>query len=218
MVLHDMNRSSGTRTQVLPLRERLKEETQRAILEAAEQVFGASGLSGARMDDIAARAGVSVGTLYNHFEDRDALLSTLIVSRREDLLRRLDDVLAAHDREPFEPQLEHFLRSVLEHFDSHKAFLAILLESEHARMQQPMGLRSTGPNTALVQLHRRVEELLVRGRIVQALRPEGAELFSSFLVGILKATLSRELYAPSGVPLANRAPALVLFFLHGAGA
>jgi AcrR family transcriptional regulator len=213
-----MKRSSATRTQVLPLRERLKEETQRSILEAAEQVFGASGLSGARMDDIAARAGVSVGTLYNHFEDRDALLSALIVSRREDLLRRLDEVLAAHDREPFGSQLEHFVRAVLEHFDSHKAFLAILLESEHSRIQEPIGPRSTAPNTALLQLYRRVEELLVRGRIVGALRPEGAELFPSFLVGTLKATLSRELHEPSGIPLANRAPALVLFFLHGAGA
>jgi hypothetical protein len=36
-------------------------------------------------------------------------------------------------------------------------------------------------------------------------------------MGLLKGTLSRELLVPSGVPLATRAPALVLFFLHGAG-
>ena len=76
-----MNRSSSTGRNVLPLRERLKGETQRAILEAAEEAFGQSGLNGARMDDIAARAGVSVGTLYNHFSDRDALLKALIVQR-----------------------------------------------------------------------------------------------------------------------------------------
>src|SRR5438477_203996 len=137
-----MNRSSHTGRQVLPLRERLKGETQRAILEAAEEVFGESGLSGARMEDIAGRAGVSVGTLYNHFKDRDALLKDLIVARREELLARLDGVL----------------------------------------------------------------------------RPEAAEMFPSFLMALLKGTLSRELSAPTDVPLASRAPALVLFFLHGAGA
>ena len=40
----------------------------------------------------------------------------------------------------------------------------------------------------------------------------------NFLMALLKGTLSRELSAPTDVPLASRAPALVLFFLHGAGA
>ena len=213
-----MNRSSHTVRQVLPLRERLKGETQRAILEAAEEVFGESGLSGARMEDIAGRAGVSVGTLYNHFKDRDALLKDLIVARREELLARLDAVLASTEKDGFGSQLEQFVRAVLEHFDSHKAFLAIILESEHMRAQELSGSRASRPNTALLEIRRRIEELLVRGRIVGMLRPEAAEMFPSFLMALLKGTLSRELWAPTDVPLASRAPALVLFFLHGAGA
>jgi AcrR family transcriptional regulator len=213
-----MNRTSSTGRQVLPLRERLKGETQRAILEAAEEVFGQSGLSGARMEDIAARAGVSVGTLYNHFADRDALLKALIVTRRQELLERLDSVLASSEKDGFGAQLEQFVRAVLEHFDSHKAFLAIVLESEHMRAPEIPVARGSRPNTALVEILRRVEELLVRGRIVGILRPEGAEMFPAFLMGLLKGTLSRELLAPTAVPLVTRAPALVLFFLHGAGA
>jgi AcrR family transcriptional regulator len=213
-----MNRSSSTGHKVLPLRERLKGETQRAILEAAEEVFGQSGLSGARMEDIAARAGVSVGTLYNHVADRDALLKALIVQRRQELLERLDAVLASSAKDGFGAQLEQFVRAVLEHFDSHKAFLAIILESEHMRAQELSVPRGSRPNTALFEVLRRVEELLIRGRIVGMLRPEGAELFPAFLMGLLKGTLSRELLVPSGIPLATRAPALVLFFLHGAGA
>jgi len=212
-----MNRSSSTGRNVLPLRERLKGETQRAILEAAEEVFGQSGLSGARMEDIAARGGVSVGTLYNHFADRDALLKALIVQRRQELLSRIDSVLASSEKDGFGAQLEQFVRAVLEHFDSHKAFLAIVLESEHMRAHEMSGPRTSRPNSALFEVLRRVEELLVRGRIVGMLRPEGAELLPAFLMGLLKGTLSRELLVPSGVPLASRAPALVLFFLHGAG-
>jgi AcrR family transcriptional regulator len=51
------------------LRERLREEAARAILAAAEEVFATDGLQ-ARMERIAEQAGVAVGTLYNHFEDR----------------------------------------------------------------------------------------------------------------------------------------------------
>jgi AcrR family transcriptional regulator len=213
-----MKRSSSIVGKVLPLRERLKGETQRAILQAAEEVFGDSGLSGARMEDIAARAGVSVGTVYNHFDDRDALLAELIVTRRHDLLARLDAVLTSTEKDGFGAQLEQFVRAVLEHFDSHKAFLAIVLESEHARAHDLSGPRTTRPDTALREVVRRVEELLMRGRIVGMLRHEGAEMFPSFLMALLKGTLSRELYAPTGFPLVNAAPALVLFFLHGAGA
>jgi AcrR family transcriptional regulator len=213
-----MKHRSLSAGKIVPLRERLKGETQRAILEAAEQVFGESGLGRARMEDIAARAGVSVGTVYNHFEDRDALLAELIVTRRQDLLARLDAVLASTEKDGFGAQLEQFVRAVLEHFDSHKAFLAIVLESEHARVREPSGPRASRPDTALLEVVRRVEELLMRGRIVGGLRPEGAEMFPSFLMGLLKGTLSLELHAPTVVPLASRAPAIVLFFLHGAGA
>src|SRR4051812_17829642 len=195
-----MKRSSEIGTKILPLRERLKGETQREILHAAEAVFGQSGLNGARMEDIAARAGVSVGTLYNHFEDRDALLSALVVSRREDLLNRLDEVLAAHDKEPFGGQLEHFVRAVLEHFDSHKAFLAILLESEHARAHAPVGPRASRPNTALLQVYRRGGGRLLPRVAAGAPRPGGAGPFPPLLFGLPKRALSPGPYAPTRGP------------------
>src|SRR3981081_4254853 len=101
-----MKRTSSSAGKIVPLRERLKGETQRAILQAAEEVFGDSGLSGARMEDIATRAGVSVGTVYNHFEDRDALLAELIVTRRHDLLARLDAALTSTERAGFGAHIE----------------------------------------------------------------------------------------------------------------
>ena len=55
---------------VSKLRDRLKETTEQSILAAAEEVFAETGLHGARMETIAQNAGVSVGTLYNYFNDR----------------------------------------------------------------------------------------------------------------------------------------------------
>lgn len=43
------------------------------ILKAARQVFGEKGFAKARMSDIAERAGVAVGTIYLHFETKEAL-------------------------------------------------------------------------------------------------------------------------------------------------
>ena len=87
----NLDSHSGSRVR---LRQRLRAETRAAILAAAEEVFAARGLRGARMEAIASRAGVAVGTLYNHFQDREALLSALIQSRRQALLDRVDRALA----------------------------------------------------------------------------------------------------------------------------
>src|SRR5919206_3781985 len=90
------------------LRERLREATRDAILAAAEQAFAADGPR-ARMESIAERAGIAVGTLYNHFEDRDALWKALGRSRREALLARVDAALAASRGQRFRDALGAFV-------------------------------------------------------------------------------------------------------------
>lgn len=48
-------------------------ETVAAILEGAAQVFETKGFAAATTDEIARRAGVSIGTLYQYFPNKDAI-------------------------------------------------------------------------------------------------------------------------------------------------
>lgn len=48
--------------------------TRQALLKAAAEAFAERGLNGAKLDDIARRAGVTKGAVYSHFEDREDLL------------------------------------------------------------------------------------------------------------------------------------------------
>jgi AcrR family transcriptional regulator len=48
------------------------------ILEAALEVFGEVGLARARLDDIAKRAGISKGTIYVYFPDKEALFKEVV--------------------------------------------------------------------------------------------------------------------------------------------
>src|SRR5919201_3557298 len=82
IVPQKVNQNSRSEHGVKSLRERLRAETGRAIAAAAEETFAANGVREARIEEIAARAGVSVGTVYNHFEDREALLNGLVERRR----------------------------------------------------------------------------------------------------------------------------------------
>lgn len=53
------------------------------ILESAEVIFGEKGFDGATMQDIAARAGISLKTLYGSFASKKALVEEVQVMRGE---------------------------------------------------------------------------------------------------------------------------------------
>src|SRR6185503_4661309 len=48
------------------------------IVQAADQVFSEKGFAAARLDDIAARAGVSKGALYLYFETKQDLFRAVV--------------------------------------------------------------------------------------------------------------------------------------------
>jgi TetR/AcrR family transcriptional regulator, regulator of autoinduction and epiphytic fitness len=56
----------------------LSPEKAAAILEGAMQEFLANGYAATTMDKVAATAGVSKATVYNHFQDKESLFNALI--------------------------------------------------------------------------------------------------------------------------------------------
>lgn len=64
-------------------RQARAEATMEAIVEAAAQILERDGEEAATTARIAERAGVSIGTLYQYFADRDAVLAALIRRDRQ---------------------------------------------------------------------------------------------------------------------------------------
>ncbi len=192
------------------LRDRLREETAKAILAAAEEVFAEDGLHAARMERIAARAGVAVGTVYNHFSDREALLTALSTARCDALLRRVDAALASADGRPIAEQLRAFLDVLAEHARAHGRFLSALVQAGEgpARVHSTSGL--------LDELLVRAERVVDRGIASGELRRDDAALFAAGLIGVARTVLV--------LVLAGRcsfdafAPSVVDLFLRGARA
>lgn len=63
-----------------PRWRRLPEERPHQIMEAALEVFGEHGIRGARLEDIARRAGVSKGTIYLYFANKEELFREVVRS------------------------------------------------------------------------------------------------------------------------------------------
>jgi len=61
-----------------PLRQRRKEERPQELLDAALALFVEKGFAATRSEEVAARAGVSKGTLYLYFPSKEELLKAVI--------------------------------------------------------------------------------------------------------------------------------------------
>ena len=184
-----------------------------AILAAAEEVFADQGLHAAHMGDIAARAGVAVGTLYNHFKDRDDLLAGLLEARRAELLGRLDGALReAHDR-PFADKLRALLAVMLSHKQSHARFFRILMQGELGRFQQTFPSACQMPTETMRELRARVEKVMKQGVREKAVRADIGELAPLLFMGMVRAVSARE----DAGDLASETERLLSFFLEGAG-
>lgn len=84
------------------LRARHKADRTRRMQEAASRLFRDVGYGAARMEDIAAAADVSVGTLYNYFATKGDLLLAIVSMEVEEVLTAGAAVLANPPADPVE--------------------------------------------------------------------------------------------------------------------
>ncbi|OLT13354.1 hypothetical protein BJF78_03075 [Pseudonocardia sp. CNS-139] len=97
--------------------------TRREILDAALLVFAARGWSGATLDGIARRAGLTRGAVHHHFRDKDELLGAVLA---EQWARVEPAVLAPlHAGGPPAARLAGFVAGYLERLRTDPAFRAL---------------------------------------------------------------------------------------------
>lgn len=58
--------------------------SRRALLQAAERLFGERGIDSVSIDDLIASADVAKGTFYNHFDDKASLALAVVAAVRAD--------------------------------------------------------------------------------------------------------------------------------------
>jgi AcrR family transcriptional regulator len=99
---------------------------RKAILAAAEDVFAAKGYTAATVDEIAAKAKISKGSVYNYFQSKQELFSQLFlqeVEQEEALTEQLlQKDISAKDK------FELFLEQCFERFAKYEHLGRLLLE------------------------------------------------------------------------------------------
>jgi AcrR family transcriptional regulator len=124
------------------------------ILAAARDVLGESGTD-ASMEEIAARAGVGVGTLYRRFTNKDALIDELLRLAMEEAQAAAEQALGRPDGHG----LEELLRALGALFARHARYAHLLLQ------------RRTD-NASTRRMRAAIEELTARALAAGTLNPD----------------------------------------------
>lgn len=148
-----------------PKQKRSRESLKR-LLKSAAEVLQERGLDAATIPMIARRAGLSPGSVYRRFRDKDALLRTLLLGILESAEQHTAEVLdrEANAGDPLDIFVKRLVRTTLEGYRKNASLMKAL--NEFARRHSNSAFR------------RRVDEIEVRNfrRIVDSLLARRGEI------------------------------------------
>ena len=100
------------------------EGAKRRIMQAATEDFAARGFAGARMSDIAERAGVNKRMLYHYYGDKDALFLA-VLERAYSAIRDRERALELDSLAP-EQAMRRLVETTWDHYLDHPEFISLL--------------------------------------------------------------------------------------------
>jgi AcrR family transcriptional regulator len=104
------------------------------MIGAAISVFAEKGFADATMDEIAERAEFGKGTLYNYFEDKQALLSAAFEEAYDGLVALVVRYFEAEARGPARSTRDifhDFIAHLTTYFQTHHAVFVVMMKEAH---------------------------------------------------------------------------------------
>ena len=160
-------------------------ETVAAILEAAAQILEAGGLAAFTTNAVAERAGVSIGTLYQYFANKNLVLLALAQQEMKSGLADIARALQGDSDRGIETSVEGRVRAVV------RAMVHAFRGRARARkavtqaiLAQNMGLEMMAPVATFIAQRPRA--------LAPALTPEQLFVLSRALMGAIRAAVMEE--------------------------
>jgi AcrR family transcriptional regulator len=149
------------------------------ILGAAAELFARHGVE-TSLDEVAAAAGVGVGTVYRHFATKDALLDELFEGTVAELVLISDEALANPD--PW-AGFVHFVESVAEAFATNRALEDVLRQANRGRERLAAAREQlAAPVTTLV------ERAKAGGQLPSDFQPADVALIHAMVIAVIRDT------------------------------
>jgi AcrR family transcriptional regulator len=191
-------------------KQRRSKATVAAILEATARVLKEEGYERASTNRIAKVAGVSIGSLYQYFPSKEALVLALVQQHCEAMLELLTQSAAALSEAPLAVAVRSYVRSMLAaHAVDPVLHQVLVTEVLHLGLDYVHSMEARARDIVRAYLERRQHEILPRDLDVAAF-----VLVASVEATTHRAVLERPEYLRSP-SLEDEICALVLRYLTG---
>jgi AcrR family transcriptional regulator len=165
-------------------RQARSEETVAAILEGAAQVLEARGLTYFTTNAVAERAGVSIGTLYQYFSDKGALLRAIAEREMAATLAAVAKTLQADPQTAVEERVRATVRAIINAFHGRQRARRAVVQ---AVLAQGTTIEMLAPIAAFI-----AQADAHRPRELARLSPEQLFVLSRSLMGTIRAAVLEE--------------------------
>jgi len=200
-------------------REQIKLQTRMEILQACAQLIVEKGVAGISMDDVAALSGLSKGSLYNYFSNRDELIWLVIDTYLQHFVDQARTELH-EDHKPWPHRFAHLLDLSMHLLETQNALPGVLdfFEEQLGKARYAaLGERNTrAPMLQYVlQFHQQFEHFFSEG-IAQGYVRSDNPLCTSFLfvTTVFHSFQYSKLGLLPGDPQQRRDQILKLFLTH----
>src|SRR3954462_12565962 len=113
--------------------------TRKKLLTAAREEFARHGLAGARVDEIAERAGVNKQLVYHYFGDKDALYLAVLEWVYEEI--RAQERKLNLEGLPPQSAIKKLIESSFDHLAAHPDFIMLLNDENRGGARHVRGSR-----------------------------------------------------------------------------
>lgn len=134
--------AAAARARKEPRQERARATTE-AILEAAARILERHGLAGYNTNAIAERAGVSIGSLYQYYPNKDAITVALVERDEAELAQTFAEAVRRTRSVRLERRMENVV-AALYHHRAQRAGLQRVLKLEEDRLARSIRARTDG--------------------------------------------------------------------------
>jgi TetR/AcrR family fatty acid metabolism transcriptional regulator len=180
--------------------EAKKDLKRQRILDAAKRRFGRYGLRATTMQDIAQEAGVAVGTIYQFFADKDALMLAWVDEHRDLIRSHMEGVL--NQPIPSDEKLRQFLRVRFQTVRAMREEPAIAEITRVVVRLTPESIHEL-TRTALEYLRTILEEGRTTGCLPSVVPEKDAEIFFHCMSGFFPTAEDPVIGPPNEVTMLN---------------
>ncbi len=117
-------------------REREKAQRREDILQAAREVFMNGSPFRGTIDDVAARAEVSKGTVYLYFESKEVILALLLLEGLDVLLARFEKAYAPHQNLPANRRLKRLASAYFQFCREFPAYFRLMIAFDRGQFRE----------------------------------------------------------------------------------